>query len=160
MLSAITCAVAGGLLWGRLVDHVGPKRTLTVVLLLWVATFSLAAAVGLFRMPVVFLYLVAAMAGVALGGIWSADRPYMLRLAPPDRIGEFYGLYGMVGRFSAVSGPILWGVVLYVSLEWLGLPVLTGQSLAILTLLLMILASMFILRKVTDEHRDWSALAR
>jgi UMF1 family MFS transporter len=160
MLSAITCAVAGGLLWGRLVDRVGPKRTLTVVLLLWVATFSLAAAVGLFRMPVVFLYLVAAMAGVALGGIWSADRPYMLCLTPPDRIGEFYGLYGMVGRFSAVSGPILWGVVMYVSLEWLGLPVLTGQSLAILTLLLMILASMFILRKVTDEHRDWSTLAR
>jgi hypothetical protein len=49
---------------------------------------------------------------------------------------------------------------MYVSLEWLGLPVLTGQSLAILTLLLMILASMFILRKVTDEHRDWSTLAR
>jgi UMF1 family MFS transporter len=159
MLSAITCAVIGGLIWGRLVDRLGPKRTLDIVLRLWVATFLLAAAVGLFRMPPVFLYLVAAMAGVALGGIWSADRPYMLRLAPPDRIGEFYGLYGMVGRFSAVSGPILWGVVMYVSLRWVGLPVLTGQAFAILTLLLMILASMVILRKVTDEHRDWEALA-
>ena len=148
MLSAITCAVAGGLLWGRLVDRIGPKRTLTVVLLLWVATFSLAAAIGLFRMPVVFLYLVAAMAGVALGGVWSADRPYMLCLTPPDRIGEFYGLYGMVGRFSAVSGPILWGLVMYVSLNWLGLSALTGQSIAILTLLGMIVTSVVILRPI------------
>ena len=84
----------------------------------------------------------------------------MLRLAPPDRIGEFYGLYGMVGRFSAVSGPILWGAVMYVSLRWLDLPVLTGQSLAILTLLLMVFASMVILRKVTDTPRDWSLLTR
>ena len=35
----------------------------------------------------------------------------MLRLTPPDRIGEFYGLYGMVGRFSAITGPIIWAIV-------------------------------------------------
>ncbi|HUF47782.1 MAG TPA: MFS transporter, partial [Vicinamibacterales bacterium] len=146
MLSAITFAVVGGLVWGRLVDRFGPRATLHVVLGLWVVTFSLAAAVGLFGLPVFFLYLVAVMAGVALGGIWSADRPYMLQLAPPDRIGEFYGLYGMVGRFSAISGPILWGLVMYVSLNWLGLSVLTGQSIAILTLLGMIVTSIVILR--------------
>jgi len=157
MLSAITFAVVGGLVWGRLVDRIGPRRTLNIVLVLWVATFSLAAVVGLFRLPLFFLFAVATMAGIALGGIWSADRPYMLRLTPPDRIGEFYGLYGMVGRFSAVSGPILWGLVMYVSLQWLGLSALTGQALAILTLLSMVILSMVILRKVTDERRDWDA---
>ncbi len=158
MLSAITFAVVGGLLWGRLVDRIGPRRTLNIVLTLWVATFLLAASIGLFRLPVLALFAVGAMAGIALGGVWSADRPYMLRLTPPDRIGEFYGLYGMVGRFSAVSGPILWGLVMHVSLQWFGLPALTGQSLAILTLLAMILVSMTILRSVTDERRDWTAL--
>ena len=153
MLSAITFAVVGGLLWGRLVDRIGPKRTLNIVLLLWVATYARAASIGLFRLPIAALYIVAIMAGVALGGTWSADRPYMLRLAPPDRIGEFYGLYGMVGRFSAVSGPILWGIVMYVSVRWLGLSALTGQSLAILTLLGMIVLSMTILRTVSDEVR-------
>ena len=153
MLSAITFAVVGGLLWGRLVDRIGPKRTLHIVLRMWVATFALAAAIGLFRLPPATLFAVAAMAGVAMGGVWSADRPYMLRLAPPDRIGEFYGLYGMVGRFSAVSGPVLWGLVMYVSLRWFGLAAVTGQSLAILTLLGMIVVSMTILRKVSDEAR-------
>jgi UMF1 family MFS transporter len=35
----------------------------------------------------------------------------MLRLTPPDRIGEFYGLSGMVGRFSAIIGPVIWAAV-------------------------------------------------
>ena len=99
------------------------------------------------------------MAGVALGGIWAADRPYMLRLTPPDRIGEFYGLYGMVGRFSAVTGPLLWGGTTYLLVERLGKPQLTGQAVAILTLLLMVVLSYVILSKVTDAKRDWGALS-
>ena len=42
MLIAITFAVVGGLVWGRLVDRYGPKRSLTLVLYLWMATFTLA----------------------------------------------------------------------------------------------------------------------
>src|SRR4029077_717822 len=36
---------------------------------------------------------------------------FMLRLSPPDKIGEFFGLYGIAGKFSAVSGPLLYGVI-------------------------------------------------
>ena len=146
LLSAITFAVAGGLVWGRIVDRRGAKRTLDAVLILWIVTFALAASIGALRLPGIGLYLVGALAGVALGGVWSADRPLMLELTPPDRVGEFYGLYGMVGRFSAISGPLLWSLVMYVSVERGGLPVLTGQSLAILSLLTMVIASFLILR--------------
>ena len=34
------------------------------------------------------------------------DRLLLLRLAPPDRIGEMFGLFGLVGKLSAVVGPI------------------------------------------------------
>lgn len=158
MMSAITFAVLGGLAWGWLVDRIGPKRTLTLVLYLWMAQFALAAAVGMFTLPLFWLYVVAVLGGIGLGGTWAADRPYMLRLAPPDRIGEFYGLYGMVGRFSAVSGPILWSATTYLVVERWGFRPLLGQSLAILTLLTMIMVSYAILRPVTDERRDWQAL--
>jgi UMF1 family MFS transporter len=43
MLWAITFAVAGGLIRGRLVDRLGPKRTLNIVLYLWLAIFSIAS---------------------------------------------------------------------------------------------------------------------
>ena len=29
----------------------------------------------------------------------------MLRLSPPDKLGEFFGLYGLAGKFSAVTAP-------------------------------------------------------
>ena len=151
LLSAISCAVLGGFAWGLAVDRFGPKRTLLAVLRLWIGVFALAAAIGAFVLPIVWLYVVAGLAGVALGGIWAADRPYMLRLSPPARIGEFYGLYGMVGRFSAITGPLLWAAIVYLAAERGGLPTLTGQALAICSLLVMTIVGYVILRPVRDD---------
>ncbi|MEX2180403.1 MAG: MFS transporter [Gemmatimonadaceae bacterium] len=158
MLSAITFAVIGGFVWGRMVDRIGPKRTLDRVLRLWVATFFGAAAIGLFTLPVEVLFVVASMAGIGLGGIWSADRPYMLRLTPPDRIGEFYGLYGMVGRFSAITGPVIWAAVAWVCIGQLGMAPAKGQGIGVIVLLGLILLARWILRPVSDAPRDWAAL--
>lgn len=160
MLSAISFAVVGGFVWGWLVDRIGPKRTLNIVLWLWVATFLGAGMIGLLGLPVSVLLVVASMAGVGLGGIWSADRPYMLRLAPPDRIGEFYGLYGMVGRFSAITGPLIWAGVAWLCIGQLGMSPAKGQGVGVIVLLGLILISRWILGPVTDAPRDWEALRR
>ena len=149
MFSAITCAIAGGIIWGYVVDRRGPKKTLTRVMQLWVVTFSLGAAVGFWHLPIAWLFVVACLSGIAIGGTWTADRPLMLRLTPPDRVGEFYGLYGMVGRFSAITGPVLWGLTTRIA-SARGASILTGEALAIVMLLLMVIAGMVILRPVTD----------
>jgi UMF1 family MFS transporter len=156
MLTAITFAVLGGFAWGWLVDRLGPKRTLNYVLYLWTGVFLLAAAVGILGLPLTTLYVVACSAGVALGGIWAADRPYMLRLTPPDRIGEFYGLYGMVGRFSAITGPLIWAIVTRLTIGMFGLPPHVGQGIGVLVLLALIAISYAILQPVSDAPRDWS----
>ena len=158
MLAAISFAVVGGFVWGWLVDKIGPKRTLSMVLWLWVATFLGAASVGLLGLPVESLFVIASMAGVGLGGIWSADRPYMLRLTPPERIGEFYGLYGMVGRFSAITGPLIWAIVAWICIGQLGMSPAKGQGIGVVVLLGLIALSMWILGPVTDEPRDWDAI--
>lgn len=158
MLFAISFAVIGGFVWGAMVDRIGPKRTLNRVLALWLLTFSLAAAIGLLGLNVNLLFVVASMAGVALGGIWSADRPLMLRLTPPHRIGEFYGLYGMVGRFSAIIGPGIWAFVAWLFIGQLGMAPTKGQGIGVLVLLGMVLLSRWILGPVSDEKRDWAAL--
>lgn len=159
LAAAVTAAIFGGITWGYVVDRIGPRRTLRVVLACWLATFALAACVGAFRLHIAWLYVVACAAGMSLGGTWAADRPFMLRLTPPDRVGEFYGLYGMVGRFSAVTGPALWGLTTWVVVEKSGLPELTGEAMAIAMLLAMVVVSIVILRPVTDAPRDWAALA-
>jgi UMF1 family MFS transporter len=158
MMCAITFAVLGGFFWGWLVDRIGPKRTLNIVLHMWVAVFIGAAAMGIVGLPMWMFYIIASGAGVALGGVWSADRPLMLRLTPPDRIGEFYGLYGMVGRFSAITGPAIWAIVAKITIESGWMSPARGQGIGVITLMLLVLLSYWILRSVTDEKRDWAAL--
>jgi UMF1 family MFS transporter len=158
LMSAITAAIFGGVIWGQVVDRIGPKKTLTIVLILWMFVLGTGSAVGFMNLHIGWLFAVACGAGICLGGTWASDRPLMLRLTPPDRIGEFYGLYGMVGRFSAVTGPLLWGLTTYITVERGGIPEVQGQAFAILTLLAMVVVSFAILHRVTDEKRDWEAL--
>jgi MFS transporter, UMF1 family len=151
MLVATGFAVPGGYVWGHVVDRIGPKRTLNLVLALWVVVFSWAALVGFLRLPPPLFWPVAVMAGLALGGTWASDRPYMLRLTPPDRVGEFYGLYNMVGRFSAVTGPFTWAFISErVEVFGMGFGLGLGRPAAVAVLMVEIVIGYVILRKVSD----------
>lgn len=143
LLVGIAAAVVGGLAWGPVVDRGGPKRTLNAVLALWGVLLALAAAIGYGLLPAGFFWLVAALSGMALAGTWTADRPFMLRLTPPERLGQFYGLYAMVGRFAAILGPLLWTAIV----DWLG----WGRPAAVLSLLVMVAIAAVILRPVSDD---------
>jgi len=88
LLTAIAASVIGGFVWGVVVDRIGPKRSLFMVLSLWSVTILLAAAVPVFDLPKPLFWVVGIMAGIALGGTWAADRPWMLVLSPPKFVGE------------------------------------------------------------------------
>ena len=150
MIVAVACAVVAGFVWGKVVDRIGPKRALDAVLFLWVAVLLSAALFGLRPLPMWMFYVIASGAGVAMGGATAADRIYMLRLTPPEKIGEFYGLYGMVGRFSAVTGPLLWGII--VGMLFRGRPEI-GQPIGILVMTVMVVAGYWVLRPVSDRWR-------
>lgn len=150
LMFAISFAVVGGFVWGWITDRLGPRRTLNAVLRSWMAIFLAAAAVGILTLPLWVLYAVAAAAGFSLGGVWAADRPYMLRLTPPSRVGEFYGLYGMVGRFSAISGPLIWGIVTRLAIKQGGLAPPVGEGIAVIALLVLMITSYVILQPVSD----------
>jgi UMF1 family MFS transporter len=126
-----------------------------MVLLAWMVIFIGAAVVGIVGLPLWTLYAVAACAGFSLGGVWSADRPFMLRLTPPSRIGEFYGLYGMVGRFSAITGPVIWAAVTFLTIQVAGMLPRVGQGIGVLVLLLLVIVSYRILQPVSDQPRAW-----
>jgi UMF1 family MFS transporter len=147
LLSGIAAGVIGGLCWGPIVDKLGPKRTLDAVLVVWLLVFVLVAAIGGLDLPGWLFWIVGPLSGVALGGLWTADRPLMLQLSPPRYLGQFYGLYAMVGRFAAIIGPLLWAAIV----DGLGL----GRPVAVLTLAIWIVASLVILRGVPNVPREW-----
>ena len=149
--------MAGGFFWGWLTDKLGPKRTLNYVLRAWMGVFAFAGIVGIVGLPLWCLFLVAASAGFSLGGVWASDRPYMLRLTPPARVGEFYGLYGMVGRFSAITGPVLWAASTWLTIQVLHLAPRVGQGFSVIVLMMMVIASYLILQPISDAPREWKA---
>jgi len=149
LLVSILFAVVGGMAWGLLVDRIGPKRTLNIVLAIWVVALSAVVAIAVFDLSKWFFWGVGTLAGVALGGVWAADRPYMLRLAPPRFVGEFYGLYAMVGRFASIIGPFMWGYIA----ETLGL----GRPAAVASLLVFVVLALVVLQGVDDQPREWPA---
>ncbi len=71
----------------------------------------------------------------------------MLQLSRPRYLGQFYGLYAMVGRFAAVLGPLLWSAIV----DWLAL----GRPLAVFSLLVMVAISMVVLRAVPAAPHAW-----
>ncbi len=148
LVSGIAAAMVGAPLWGLMVDRIGPRRTLHRVLAVWAVTLTLGFAIAQFDMPGGMFWIVAPLGGLALGGTWAADRPYMLRLTPPRYLGLFYGFYNMVGRFSAILGPLIWALIVNV----LDL----GRPVAVASLIVMIGISYLILRPLSDAPRQWA----
>ncbi|MBI2872482.1 MAG: MFS transporter [Chloroflexi bacterium] len=142
-------AVLGGAVAGRVVDRIGPKRTLTAVLLLW-AVVLLGAASTFYRPA---FWGIGALVGFSLASLWTSDRVFLLRLAPPERLGEFFGLFGVIGKLSAVLGPLLWGGTL-LALEGLGQ---ASFRVAILVLLLLLFAGILVLRGVREPKPSTEA---
>lgn len=133
-------AIVGAFGQGPVIDRVGAKRALYGALTLWAVALGLACGAP----GKAALWLVGPFVGTALGALWAADRVVMFRLSPPESLAEFYGLYGMVGRFAAITGPLVWAAVVY-TLEDLGT---LAYRAAIGALLVMLLAGMWVLRRV------------
>ena len=106
LIVSTTCAIFGALIYGRISDKIGPKKTLLIILSQWFIVFSAAAVT---TNPLHF-WVIGSLAGISLGALWASDRALLLRISPVDQIGTYFGFYQLVGRFSSVIGPILWGI--------------------------------------------------
>jgi UMF1 family MFS transporter len=153
MLSLLLTVVAilASFGWGRLVDRFGPRRTLLWVLASWTVGLILGAvSLGLPGTPagIGLFVLAGAIVGSGLGGVQVADRVFLLRLSPPQRIGEFFGLYGLVGKGSQVVGQTAFGLTVFLLFDTLG----TGAyQVAVLTLLVTMVIGYMLVRPVSDR---------
>jgi len=56
-------------------------------------------------------YVLALVIALAQGGLQAISRSYFGKMVPKDHAGEFFGIYNMVGKFSAILGPVLIGLM-------------------------------------------------
>src|SRR5581483_2382464 len=100
-------ALAGSAAWATPTDRRGPRFVVRVNLVQWAIVTVAAFFV---ERPWQF-WVVAVAAGTGLGAIQAASRTFMATLIPPEREGEFFGFYSLVGKTGAVFGPLVFGGV-------------------------------------------------
>ncbi|MGB9439803.1 MAG: MFS transporter [Desulfobacterales bacterium] len=74
-------------------------------------------------------YVLAAVIGLVQGGIQALSRSYYSRLIPKNQAAEYYGFYNMLGKFAAIIGPALMGIVGLVVRRMLMPPAPTTEQL-------------------------------
>ncbi len=136
----------GSLIWGFFTQKYGAR-----IMLIASAVFWMIALAGIVVFPgrgVLFVW--GLIAGCALGGFWTAERPLLIGLVNDDKkLGEYFGLFSLSGRMAAVIGPIIWGAIIY-ALQSLGA---IKYRIAVGAMFLMVTAGTIILLKVPDPRK-------
>jgi UMF1 family MFS transporter len=104
-------AAAGAFLFGHFQDRLGHVRTIVLTLIGWIVVVLLAWAAE----SRVLFWLNANLVGLCLGSSQSAGRALVGYLSPPSRTGEYFGLWGLAVKLSAIVGPITYGTVTWVT---------------------------------------------
>lgn len=128
-------AIAGSFIFGIVSDHIGPKKTISITLIIWIIV-----VIGAFFVQTVSeFYFVGLLAGLAIGSSQSCSRSLMALLTPKEREAEFFGFYdGLFGKSSAVVGPLIYGIVSDIS----------NERFAALAIGVFFVVGLFVLQKV------------
>ena len=100
-------ALVGALLLSKPTDTWGPKKIVTISLVLW----SFVAVSAFFVQSKAQFWAVACTAGLGLGSVQSGTRAFFTQFIPEGKEAEYFGVYSLVGKSSAVVGPLVFGQV-------------------------------------------------
>lgn len=95
------------ILYGKLAGRFGSRR----MILFGIATYIVVCAVGFNLQKMSDFLVLAVLVGTAQGGIQALSRSFFGKLVPPENASEFFGFFDVFGKFSAVIGPALFGLV-------------------------------------------------
>ena len=109
LILSTTFAMLGSWLIGQQVKYKGTVPSYWTVLCLWLAALTLivvSPGESLF-------WVVGPLAGMGMGGVWVVSRTIVVELSPPEKVGEFFGIYGLAGKMASIVGPLIWGSVVW-----------------------------------------------
>jgi UMF1 family MFS transporter len=143
-------AAIGSFFIGRLVDRIGPKRSLVFVIMSWVVLL-----IAMIIVPTKSAFWIVGVAiGLIFGGVATSERPLLLTLIPEEETARFFSLMVLSSRAAAIAGPLIWGWTVDGLLPEFG----TGFAYraAVVTVAISMLLSLVLLVKVPDNWRKQS----
>ena len=131
-------AAFGASLFGWLGERFTAKRALMLTLLLW----SGVVVYAYFMTKPSEYFILGGIVGMAMGGSQSLSRSLYGSMIPVRASAEFYGFYSVFSKFSAIWGPLAFGIIRQV----------TGSSrTAILALIVFFILGLALLSMVNVE---------
>ena len=103
-------AAMGAFGFGYLQDAIGHVRAVAITLVGWIIMVVMA---GLAETATMF-WAAANLAGLCMGSAQAAGRAVVGYLAPPARLAEFYGLWGLAVKAASIFGPLTYGAVTWI----------------------------------------------
>lgn len=95
------------ILYGVLAGRFGNKKMIYV----GIATYTFICIFALSLDSLLTFIILAVLVGTAQGGIQSLSRSLFGQLIPKENANEFFGFYNIFGKFAAVVGPLLVGII-------------------------------------------------
>ncbi len=123
------------LFFGWLGERTGPKKGILLAL----AVYVVATVNAYFMNSGADFFRLAVAIGLVQGGVQSLSRSLFARIIPADKSMEYFGFYNMIGRFSAILGPVLVGSVALI---------FNDSRLAMMSVLLLLVGGVAILMMV------------
>jgi len=132
--------IIGSIIFGVVTDKIGPKKTININLILWMAVVAGAYFVQSKEM----FYVIGIIAGSSMGASQASSRSLMAQLTPKNHEAEFFGFFdGLCGKASAVIGTFLFGLISYITGD---------QRISVLTIGLFFVAGYILLQRVDDTQ--------
>lgn len=100
-------ALVGSFVFAKPIDRWSAKGVIVLSLCVWIVV----CVWGYFVSSKAEFFALALTAGLVLGSVQSASRAMFAYFIPHGREGEYFGLYSLVGKTSAILGPMLFGFV-------------------------------------------------
>ena len=131
-------ALVGALIFGLLANRIGARRSVMFSLVLW----SGVVIYAYFIQTAKEFFILGMIVGFVLGGTQALSRSFYGAMIPEKASAEFYGFYSVFSKFSAIWGPITFGLIRQI----------TGTArLAIISLMVFFIVGLILLAFVNDE---------
>jgi len=100
-------ALIGAIALAKPTDTWGPKKVVMLSLILW----TLVAVTAYFVQTKMEFWAVACTAGLGLGTVQAGTRALYTQFVPKGSEAEYFGVYSLVGKSSAIMGPFVFGII-------------------------------------------------
>ena len=139
-------AMIFGYMLGKLGDKYGHKPMLFISCIIIV----IAALMFFFSSSLWVLYLVMVMTGFGGGGYFVLSKSLMIKISPPNQLGEYFGFYSTFGRTASIVAPLVWGGITL----WLRDYAVLKYQVAGMTLVGLLIIGTFLLLKVKETKEN------